>query len=159
MALRGTEIMIGDWIGIEYYATGVTIDEVIKVEKKTWPCKVVRIDDYSVTVSRLDGKVQACLVSDLIPIPLTDEILRNNGWEEILKESESVAAKFGRKPEGSGAWELYTKGMSVYVTPGLRYLPWVRIKGPAGQYDFNIRYVHELQHILRICHIDKEITI
>ena len=145
--MKANELMIGDWVGIEYYDTGVAIDGVIKAEKKIRPCKIVRIEYYMVTVDRLDGKVQDCLVTDLIPIPLTADILTKNGFEynefprfAINEITEKTKVMFS----------YHSGGRTVFMG----------ISEP----NFNLTsacvlFVHELQQLLRQSRIDKEIEI
>ena len=93
------------------------------------------------------------------PIPLTAEILEKNGFKELMNESEVSAARFGRKPEPTGVWQYgFGQFDSVAYVPEQSFL---RIKFMEGcQVDIaNIKYVHELQHALRLCGIEKEINL
>ena len=95
----------------------------------------------------------------LEPIPLTAEILEKNGFEELMNESEVSAARFGRKPEPTGVWQYgFGRFDSVAYVPDQSFL---RIKFMEGcQADIaNIKYVHELQHALRLCGVEKEINL
>ena len=146
--MKANELMIGDWVGIEYYATGVAIDGVIKAEKKARPCKVVSIiDDYLVTVDRLDGKVRDCLVTDLIPIPLTVDILNKNGF----KYDEFPKFAVNEITEKTKVTFSYHSG-SRAVFMGI------------SESNFNLTsalvlYVYELQHLLRLVKYEKEIVL
>lgn len=91
----------------------------------------------------------------LNPVPLTAEILEKNGFE--------------RKEEDRGFSEPYC----VYVNDDFQYVVKVYPKDGMdrysrliiGEYDDNeymsllINQVHELQHALRLCGIDKEIEL
>ena len=95
----------------------------------------------------------------LWPIPLTAEILEKNGFEELMNEGEVSAARFGRKPEPTGVWQYgFGRFDSVAYVPEQSFL---RIKFMEGcQADIaNIKYVHELQHALRLCGVEKEIEL
>ena len=81
-------------------------------------------------------------VLDIKPIPLTPEILEKNGFE--LQRDKSELGKLDTYWLGSelGAFRIH------------------RLNN--GDYQFGlakIRNVHELQHALRLCGIDKEIEI
>lgn len=151
--MKAEELMIGDWVGIEYYATEVAIDGVIKAEKKIRLCKVVGTSDYLVTVNRLDGKVRDCLVADLIPVSLTAEILEKNGFEVLNRY----------------IWEQRCNRCCVrlYIAPkeeieeGLLDERPVLLRINGATFDINmiVDYVHELQHALRLCGVEKEINI
>lgn len=93
------------------------------------------------------------------PIPITPDILEKNGFEELMNESEVSAARFGRKPEPTGVWQYgFGRFDSVAYVPEQSFL---RIKFMEGcQADIaNIKYVHELQHALRLCGVEKEIIL
>ena len=82
------------------------------------------------------------------PIPLTPEILENNGFEKeivggdtyftlddiVLQNDYEFGFDFGR---------FYRDSEDGFVLVGI----------------ITIKYVHQLQHALRLCGIDKEITI
>lgn len=79
---------------------------------------------------------------EIEPIPLTDEILRNNRFEYFHKNYASLS----------------------YEHPfRLRLDKWPDENGLGGVWTvcdiIEIRYVHQLQHALRDCGIDKEIII
>ena len=92
-------------------------------------------------------------------IPLTAEILEKNGFEELMNESEVSAARFGRKPEPTGVWQ-YGFGQFDSVAYVFEQ-SFLRIKFMEGYTAdiANIKYVHELQHALRLCGIEKEIIL
>lgn len=78
----------------------------------------------------------------LEPIPLTPEILKKNGfheeWDEDIKlmVCDSIIVEIGNN------YKLYTDG-KMYLR---------RVLAP-------LYYVHQLQHALRICNIEKEIIL
>lgn len=147
--MKANELMTGDWVGVEYYANGVAINGVIKAEKKTRLCKVVRIDDYLVTVDRLDGKIQDCLVTDLIPIPLAEEVLEKNGW--IYNDENS---KF--------AWNCWDgNGILLRQQENIFRLMVVSDYDDqdVNETPYTIQYVHELQHLMKLRKTTKEIIL
>ena len=79
------------------------------------------------------------------PIPLTPEILEKNGF--VLKEKEmgmygvNIAPHYTRDDV---PFEVFCDGVPFAI--------W--FKGPV-----NIEYVHQLQHALRLCGIEKEIIL
>lgn len=80
-------------------------------------------------------------VYKLEPIPLTPEILEKNGIE-----------KDGPAPQGLQVWATRVGGRRFKI------FEWVA-SGTFVVFDTEIRYVHELQHALRLCGIEKEIVI
>ena len=96
-----------------------------------------------------------CSIKDVEPIPLTTEILENNGfvanehvypypyYEYIDKEHKlkiGFAFPQGNKTSYKDPW-IYIDSECVFV----EHLPCV--------------FVHQLQHVLRLCGIEKEIVV
>ena len=88
-------------------------------------------------------------VSKLEPIPLTPEILEENGilYEKasfyyIIKDDKDLECTYYIQQMLQGCWAI---GVDI------------------GAYDCSvfarIKYVHELQHALKLCGIDKEIKV
>ena len=73
------------------------------------------------------------------PIPLTPEILEKNGWEKT--PTGYVFYTDGKKYDNS-LWYIFGSNTFVVNTA-----------------EFQIKYVHELQHALRLCGIEKEIEL
>lgn len=105
------------------------------------PYKVIEIDNYNSCNLVLDmGKKwyeeETCDVSFVEPIPLTEEILEKNGFndnesESMIYEDDMFLVSFYRKKR------LYLRVKSTYVGAlSLHKHKW---------------YVHEVQHALRIC--------
>ena len=90
---------------------------------------------------------------EIHPIPLTPEILKKNGMKEFEHrnpwQGENLIKKWYHK---SGAYyvSLYQVGREQSYTFGDGLRP-TRV--------CNIHYVHELQHALRLCGIDKTIKL
>lgn len=107
-------------------------------------------------VDRLEHDIEDDTVE---PIPLTAEILKKNGF--VLKDYSSNHKHF-----------LWTTGWidnyaDVHVTCGKdEYFVWrwdnldLKLNFCSGYCNlFKLHYVHELQHVLRLCKIDKEIEL
>ena len=142
--MKAKELMIGDW-----------------VLYNGQPKVVQMIDGYGDTELEneilCDGMYHKPI--EVSPIPLSAEILEKNGFEELMSEGEEVAAMFGRKPEPTGVWQYgFGRFDSVAYVPERSFL---RIKFMEGyQADIaNIKYVHELQHALRLCGVEKEVEL
>lgn len=75
----------------------------------------------------------------LKPIPLTPEILENNGFEYINDEY--------------GCWLMSKIELRERVPHNCLFEVEIRI----SEKTIFLHYVHELQHILRLCMIEKEI--
>lgn len=88
------------------------------------------------------------ILEELQPIPLTDEILEKNGWELCDDNAKFfpgtwVGSILLRKEEGG----FRILAVSDYDDEDTNDTPFI------------IRYVHELQHAMRMCGINKEIII
>ena len=145
--MKAKDLMIGDWVAV--HRPGDRHEQV--------RVKFV-IGNGTIEARTSDGLVAIGeLAVELIP--LTAEILEKNGFEELMNESEVSAARFGRKPEPTGVWQYgFGQFDSVAYVPEQSFL---RIKFMEGYTAdiANIKYVHELQHALRLCGIEKEIIL
>lgn len=103
--------------------------------------KVTAIDTHKIYfLDKLGTGIAYCAE----PIPLTAEILEKNGFESYSHESNLI---WGIKT-AEGHWVLAY--MDYYWSFTMDCTIYRRIK---------IQYVHELQHTLKICNIDKEIVL
>lgn len=128
--LKAYELMLGDWVLVN-----------------SIPMQIQAIND-------IDGEIMAgdelyCLIEDRVhsedkiePIPLTAELLEKNGFQYYHKNYASLSyghplqIAMDRWPDENGLNGLWRIGSII-----------------------EIRYVHELQHALRLCGIDKEIVL
>lgn len=131
--MRVIDLMIGDWV--------------------LWrgtPLKIMSINDkksrsLEPTVTGLitiDGKetIRRFNAKSLKPIPITPEILAKNA------DKIDMIYQFGK----------YPKTMNVMYDRGAR----ARImEGDDEYYGIELKYVHELQHALRLCGIEKEVKL
>lgn len=127
------ELQIGDWVlYTEFGKNKPTQVEDIESSGRVW----------------LKGENEYTTNTYIDPIPLTEEIIEKNDINEvgqnlrwIIVESEQTEFK---KREETIYIHTYRYNNDTYVETGV-LLP--------------IRYVHELQHVLRVCKIDKEIVL
>lgn len=112
-----------------------------------------RVDMIKTNAVKLKRVGYLLPVEQLEPIPLTPDILEKNKFT---------------KNRGPTSWKFETKREDLIDIYGIReYHLSINIEDThcSGKgyrwllYDFVIRYVHELQHILRDCRIEKEIII
>lgn len=73
------------------------------------------------------------------PIPLTPEILEKNGWEE--RPTGYVFYTNGKRYDNS-LWYIFSSNTFVF-----------------NNAEFQINYVHQLQHALKLCGIEKTIEL
>lgn len=135
------ELQIGDWL----YSI------IFNQTQQKKPIKVVgiRTDCDDPLIQGNDTDVWYCLET-YEPIPLTEEILIQNGFSVF-----SVESKYTTLRDVHNISCAYCKESKE----------WLVGAGPSGSIKKRfvdascIKYIHELQHILRLCGIDKEITI
>lgn len=82
-------------------------------------------------------------IADLQPIPLTAEILEKNGFEKHYDEDCII----------------YTHPQGIIIEMGINY----KLSDDGHFYVRGIQhrlyYIHELQHAMRLCGVDKEIML
>lgn len=122
--------MIGDWVNIlNYHYDGS-------------PC-VGQVDGitkkhgtyYLQFGSALSAEIDRCE-----PISITPEILEKNGWE--LRPTGYVFHIDGGKSYDNTLWYIFNDNTFVVENA-----------------EFSIKYIHELQHALRLCGINKTIEL
>lgn len=134
--MRQNELMVGDWVKLDFYDVPYG-DE----EESVWKNgKITAIHHGNWVDVNFGGPLAECdiEVEDIQPIPLTEEILKKNGFKD-----------------GQYFAELYIQGW--HVISDARNLCMESERG----WHMNIpcRYVHELQHALRILKIEREIEL
>ena len=130
--MKANELMIGDWVYCSQEGCeGHQID---------------LIDDGNNVVG-LDGEL--LLIEDIKPIPLTDEILEHNGFRITSEHADYYFEENGEKMDFCMRRMYDQNDMK-------KQCGW-------GHMSYNILilidYVHQLQHALRLCGIEKEIII
>lgn len=135
--MKANDIQIGDWL----YSI---IDRYDHVEKKLCKITGIRTDSDTPLIQCNDTDVWYPLDS-YEPVPLTAEILEKNGFEY----KEGGKGLFGV----TIAPRYLCKGVPFEVfCDGEPFAIW--FKEP-----IDIKYVHQLQHALRLCGITREIII
>ena len=130
--MKANELMIGDWV----FCTYPSINKPVRVtEIKTVgdnKLKVVIYDDIRLVFNE----------TYIDPIPLTAEILEKNGfeacgYEELALEADEFCFVLQKGADERNAW--WWEMFSSPIIP--------------------INHTHELQHALRLCGIEHEITL
>ena len=130
------DLMIGDWV---YYK-----------DKKQIACRVISIIGNYI---RFDNGTPQDWMSDVknfTPIPITAEVLEKNGFE--YKEADETCAT-----EAFHHWHLDGSRFAIDDDSWWRSVKDGELHVKFG--GFPLKYLHELQHALRLAGIDKEITI
>lgn len=140
--LNCQDLMVGDWFkSVDYnspFRITAIYDDVVQTQA-----------DYQ---SEIDGNwYSEAEIKDLVPIPLTEEILVKNGFSYKHKEETCSTCSYHH-------WQLVGEYLALDDCQYWRKekkddLPRFRIAG------IDVNYVHQLQHLLRLCGIEKQLTI
>lgn len=136
--MKANELMIGDWV-----ICGNITEEPTRITDICESKNNVYLD--------LSGIPILAKIDKINPIPLTPEILEKNGFKK---------AKFNdNEPSGlCGKW--WSKdGLILVKMFELTLIGIVFSVSGNNSRISNIRYIHELQHALKLCGIDKTITL
>lgn len=142
--MRVEELSIGDWVRHTFYEENV---------------RIARIDGDSERVLAERGKLSiSCHLNHFEPIPLTPEILEKNGFVKITEDmvwAEHLNPKLAEIP----TWGLKIGERPVpYLVAKMRDNNHFEITTTNIKlFRFNVEHVHQLQHVLRLAGIDKEI--
>lgn len=157
--MRIKELSIGDWVVAKLAKWGYDSLE------ETEPMRIVCIDNSEPKQAFADligaGMVKhSALVDDLLPIPLTPEILEKNGFVKITEDmvwAEHISPKLAEIP----TWGLKIGKYPVpYLVAKRRDNNHFKITTTNTElFKFNVGHVHKLQHVLRLAGIDKEIEL
>ena len=129
--------MLGDWVIATNNGAAPLPGEVDEMLPKAG--KVVGIDGDCVVLDFVDF---GFILDGIDPVPLTAEILEKNGfkargYEELVLDTDEYCFALQKGVDGINAW--WWEMFSSPIIP--------------------INYVHQLQHTLRPCRIDKEIVL
>ncbi len=128
--VKASDLMLGNWVIITKDC-GIPKSEVIKVTSRV-------IDEVD------NGILQVA------PIPLTPNILKKNGFKVTRNISSS---------RNKDVWSLHVSKYKIFHIiehHNKKMFPyfWIEIGS-----NSDIKYVHQLQHALRLCGIEKEIVL
>ena len=127
--------MIGDYVIFDPNVFNNNEDE-YEPTKEPYPCKIE-------SGEQIDKAVNGCYS----PIPLTAEILEKNG----LKNYEEYP-EYKIKTNEYEIWVILDEPQNcVHVEKFDKSIPTI--------YHSKISFVHDLQHALRLCGVDKEIVL
>jgi len=153
--MKANELMIGDYLFVEkdnlcirkgsvVEIRGINADDRLDAKNLTGSAHCRPLDPF-----QFEGVIW---LDYLEPIPLTPEILEENGFKSwkygyILKE---IVGMGGQATSATSPIEIiiYEGGHSVIMNPH-----------EGKDFQGSIDYVHELQHALKLCGINKEIVL
>lgn len=152
MALRSLDLMIGDWVladNIPMQVTNLSIlgGDIICVMK---PFMSYDIPYAANKVALTHG---ARNIKHIKPIPLTKEILEKNGFVPQKPENHIEIVYCLQNIRTAIADEMYALWLEEESFDLV-----LRVKGK-DMVRITIKYIHQLQHALRLCGIEKTIEL
>ena len=145
--MKAKELMIGDWVAFRGHPYQYTANDIA-------------------TMAECEAKGVS---TDTTPVPLTEEILLANGFEFVEAEKLSeVRLSLCHLSRMTGEYRFLNKTRNGFVNDcimlGYSYMhkDWhiIQMFGKDAVIAAGIaNYVHELQHAMRLCGINKEITL
>lgn len=154
--MNAKELMIGDWLNAKVQVDDTGTEPVYENFRR----RVTRIDiiGHSVDFYLEDGMNFG---ADISPIPITPDILEQNGFvrEEVTYAPclyilyTPCSPGYRPHPQKSAYVSIYSNGNIVVD------IVYQVNNGGFKKFSGACSYVHELQHALRICGIEKEIVL
>lgn len=147
--MKAEELLIGDW-----------------VIQKGVPEEPMRLYDMRVVarVAYLDrgGHVVIEKFNYIEPIPLNEEILHKNGFKNDVIAQKSVIAEGASNFSViliSGDNRITINNIDEYLNSFNKWSIHIDTEDMRTLCTAEITYVHELQHLLKLCKIEKEIIL
>ena len=144
--MKANELMIGDYIS---------------VKPSGMPIKIAAVHHKKVAYHAVINKLAWVRESLLEPIPLTQEILEKNGFE---KSYSSILTADGYKKLPQYKYKNMTQVQDI--CRNLITISYSDLEGGVydiqcgiGSHIYDLKYVHQLQHALRLCGINKNIEL
>lgn len=136
--MKATELMIGD---------------IVSVTPSGMPIRIAAIHRKKVAYHACNDSFSWVRIGLLQPIPLTPEILEKNGFVKYNEVSDTPP--YDQDEEGNMYYSFKGehKFWGWWQPNNIYFIP------VNAMVDLEIKFVHQLQHALRLCGIDKEIEI
>lgn len=138
--MKANELMIGDWVHYWILNINAKVNDVMSTG---------RLGIRFIDPKGKEGYIHGVICETVKPIPLAAEILEKNGFVEFMPNN----------------WQIVIDNIMIELRapePNMAiWLDWVEHDtGTYASYMFpRPNYVHELQHALRLCGIEKEIEL
>ena len=131
--MKAEELMIGDWVMNTHNQKP---EHVYEIRERMVMLDYNDLYDYN----------------EIEPIPITPEILEKNGFAHCEPQGYNLYVK---DKNGAGLYNILWQGESYNYDLEIAAYTY-----PFGEFNKrNIKYVHQLQHALRLCGIEKEIIL
>ena len=138
--LTSRDLMIGDWL---MHANGT-------------PMQVTKITTEHFACAENGGANCWEYNNNFKPIPLTPEILEKNGFNDSIIEAQKRIRFVVLCKEYQLTYYFNSNWFSIYKDSNVSGSDYPIF---TCAFQERIRYVHQLQHALKLCGIDKEIVV
>lgn len=132
--MKKEDLMIGDWVN--FNGTIDKVQEILYVDNKPKPLGYCASFAASATLFPIE-------IDKIIPISLTEDILKKNSFlevEAIEYPSHSVGISF--------LYRNTPEGLRIFVQNACA-------GGPTCTMIKTCKYVHEVQHVIKMCDIER----
>jgi len=150
--MKPNELMIGDWVKLYVYDSALKPSKIVGIQYNSYRGK-----DY---VDWVDCEVWDELsLNDIEPIPLTPEILEKNGFEKAPDEDGTECYRYyNQAADGYIKISLHNGGDGDWSIEIINY---EKFDDNEIVYNNNFIFlkVHQLQHLFKLCKIEKEIIL
>lgn len=158
---------IGDWVEFTNYKIGICTPQCGQIVALNPVRGNPEINGVSISYTDKVGNkclYIGCNIIHIRPIPITEKMLVENGFERIEADKYYPAARYWWGKDGK------RDGFMIEITPynpplnGVKFLTTIHAEcshrvGVNKIHNCDIEYVHQLQQAIRICGIEKEITL
>jgi hypothetical protein len=143
--MKKEDLMIGDWVNIQTEKDG---EPMYSQVEQLWECEI-------------DADFQTDY-ENVYPIELTEEILHKNGFKNDVLAQKSIIA------EGASNFSviLFSEDNRIkldnideYLNSFNKWSVHIDTEDMRTMCTAEITYVHELQHLLKLCKIEKELIL
>lgn len=152
--MEANELMIGDWVCYSepnnYYTKVEEIRCTSDGEEYYIRCHRDSKDTFLEQLKYEDFSVDI-----LHPIPLTPKILEKNGFEKYNLRWFEGQHKWTWWSDKSTVVDLWYRELNDDPKDGMM----VRVDSPLVHICIRVDYLHQLQHALKLCNIEKEIVL
>ena len=159
--MKAEELMVDDWVLAEGKPVQVTNISVLggDVIRVMYPFMSYDIAYASNIIALSNGAKD---INKIEPIPLTEEILKKNGFKNDVIAQKAIIA------EGASNFSVILvsednritlNNIDEYINSFNKWHVHIDTEDMRTMCTSEITYVHELQHLLKLCKIDKEIVL
>lgn len=135
--MKAKDLQIDDWVLVPDHEDA----------PPTNPARITMVNEFNALTVFCNGGDPIFNGEEVEPIPLTSEILEKNSFlkvEAIVYHSHMVGVSF--------LYRITPEGLRIFVQNAC-------VGGPTCTMIKTCKYVHEVQHMIKMCDIEKEIIL